>query len=91
MLVSTSDASYKPHPLFEAPCSRISKYGAREFGSQSETDPIDGQIEIVTGSVLSPEFRFFLRRWARSRQTRLGIEAVFRRKSYAPASSEVIS
>ena len=89
--VATSDASNKPNSFFEPSCGRTSEYGQRVGASQSETRAADGHIETVSGSdlLLKPCSR--LRMWARRRETRQGIEVVFRMKSSAPASSEAVS
>ena len=51
----------------------------------------DGHIETFSRSALSPKLCSCLQMWARRRETRLGIEVVFRMKSSAPASSEAVS
>ena len=66
-------------------------YGGRAGGSQSETVATGGHIETVSGFVLLLKPCSRLRIWERRRETRQGIEVVFRMKSSAPASREAVS
>jgi hypothetical protein len=61
-------------------------------GTQSSREQMtDSQIETSFRSVLLPKLCSCLRIWARRRETRLGIDVVFRMKSSAPALREAVS
>ena len=77
--------------LFGPSCNRISESGRMGVTQFSPEQATDVHIETFSRSALSPTLCWYLRMWARRRETRLGIEVVFRMKSSAPASREAVS